>query len=253
MSWRRIALFTGVGLFAYVLFLALTLPASLLFGYLLPPRSPISIVASHGTPWHGEADQLVVNGSALGRLSWSVHPWTLFTGRLDYDLRLHGAMTQLTGEAVLTPGGKIVVTNLNGPFDLATALKWLQLPPGSATGRLRLQLDQFVFEGRTPTTLEGRVTLDHLSALWPQPMQLGGYLATFTTDDNGIHGRARDTGGPIDLDATIDIQKNGRYRAQGTLTPRGNADPSLKQALQFLGRTDKGGTTRFSFGGSLAL
>lgn len=253
MSWRRIALFCGVGLFAYVVFLALTLPASLLFGYLLPARSPIDIIATQGTPWHGEAEQLVVDGSALGRLSWSVHPWALFTGRLDYDLHLHGAMTDLTGEAVLAPGGDIVVTSLNGPFDLGTALKWLQLPPGSASGRLRLQLDRFVFDGRRPTALEGRVTLDHLSALWPKPMPLGGYLATFTTDENGIHGRGRDTGGPIDLDATIDIQPDGRYRAQGTLTPRGNADPALEQALQFLGRTDKSGTTHFSFSGSVTL
>lgn len=255
MNWRRILLFSGVGVLAYLLFLGLTLPASLLFGWILPPQSPVTVVAPQGTPWHGEARELRINGSPLGRVSWRVHPWALFTGRLDYDLSVHGDMTQLTGEAVLTPGGKVIATGVKGPLNLATALRWIELPipPNSASGRLNLNLDKFVFENRRPTALVGRIALERLHALWPQPMPLGSYLATFSTDDSGIHGRARDTGGPIDLDATIDVNNSGQYRAQGTMMPRGNADPNLKQALQFLGRTDSSGMTHFSFSGSVEL
>ncbi|HET7570058.1 MAG TPA: type II secretion system protein N [Gammaproteobacteria bacterium] len=254
MSWRRIALFSGVGIVAYLFFLALTLPASMLFRWVLPANGPIAVVAPQGTPWHGQAHQLRVNGAVLGRVSWSVHPWALFTGKLDYDLRVHGAATELTGEAVLAPGGKIVVTNVHGPLDLTPALGWLHLPANSATGRITFDLDRFVMADNHPTALVGRITVDHLHAQWPQPMDLGGYVATFTTDANGIiHGRAHDSGGPIDLDATVTVSKNGQYQCRGTMTARGNAAPGLKQALGFLGRTDNNGATHFAFSGNLTM
>jgi general secretion pathway protein N len=255
MSTRRILLFGGIGVAAYLLFLALTLPAHLLLGWLLPANAPVRLGTPVGTPWHGQARQLQIGGSRLGRVSWHIHPWALFTGRLDYDLHVQGEMTRLDGEAALSPGGKIVVSNLRGPLALSAVLPWFQLPlpPNSATGRLVLDLDRFVFADRRPTTIRGRIKLNKLNALRPQPMPLGGYVATFSTNDSGIHGRARDTGGPIHLDATITIKKNGHYQARGTLTPRGDADAHLKQVLPFLGRTDDDGNTHFSFSGSARL
>jgi general secretion pathway protein N len=254
MSWRRIALFAGVVATAYVLFLALTLPASLLFGWVLAPDSPLGIASPQGTPWHGHAGELIYDGSSLGRVSWDVHPWALFSGRLDYDLAIDSAMTHLQGEAVLTSSGKITATDIRGPLALSTALEWLTLPlpAGAASGRLRLDLDRVVLENNRPTVIKGRVALDDLHALWPRPMPLGAYVAGFKTNDNTIQGHAHDTGGPLDLDATIHIKPNGRYQLHGTITPRGNAKSGLKQALGYLGRTDSSGTTHFSFSGDLS-
>lgn len=253
MSGRRIAVYAGVGILAYLLFLALTLPASALFRWLLPQNGAIAVVAPQGTPWHGEARQLTVDGAPLGRLGWQIHPWSLFAGRLDYDLHVHAAATQLDGEAVVKPGGEIALTGVSGFLDLAPVLAWLQLPGGSAVGRAQLNIDKLVVDGGRPTVMTGRITLDRLHLLWPKALPLGGYVATFKTDTKGIHGTARDTGGPIDLDATVNVDTNGRYRATGTLAARGNADPLLRQALQFLGTPDAGGATHFVFTGSLIL
>jgi general secretion pathway protein N len=254
MSGRRIALLAGVGIAAYILFLALTLPASVLFGWVLAPGSPLGVMSPQGTPWHGHANALTYDGSALGRVRWDVHPWALLAGELDYDLAVDAPMTHLQGNAVLTTGGKIVASNITGPLALSTALQWiaLPLPAGAANGQLRLHLDRVVLKNNRPKLIKGRIKLDDLHALWPQPMPLGDYVATFKTSDNNIEGRAHDTGGPLDLDAAIDIKPNGRYQLHGTITARGQAKPGLKQALGYLGRTDSGGTTHFSLSGDLA-
>lgn len=255
MNARRILLFSGVGIVAYVLFLALTLPAAVLFDWVLPAQGSVTVVAPQGTPWHGHADQLRIDDAPIGRINWSVHPWALFTGQLDYDLRVRGEITELSAEAVLTPDGKVVVTDLRGPLPVSTAMQWmnLPLPPNSASGQLMLDLDRFVFAHRRPTAIVGRIGLAKLHALWPTRMRLGDYIATFTTNKDGIHGHARDTGGPIALDAKINVNNQGHYQTHGTLKARGNADPSLEQAIRFIGQTDQGGTTHFSFGGSLKL
>lgn len=253
MSGRRIAAYAGVGILTYLLFLALALPASVLFRWLLPQNGAIEIVAPRGTPWHGEARQLAVSGTSLGRLQWNIHPWALFAGRLDYDLHVNAAATQLDGEAVVEPGGRIALTNVAGFLDLAPVLAWLQLPSGSAVGRARLNIDRLVVDDGRPVVLNGRVALQRLHLLWPKALPLGGYVATFKSDAEGIHGTARDTGGPIDLDATVSVDAHGRYRASGTLAARGNADPLLRQALQFIGTPDASGATHFVFTGRLVL
>lgn len=250
---RRIALLAGAGLFFYLLFLALTLPASAIFRWVLPANGNIAIVAPQGTPWSGEARALVVDGAALGRVSWSIHFWPLFLGRLDYDLHVHGTATDLTGEAVIKPGGAIALQNVDGQLDLATLLPWFGLPAASAGGRVQLAIDRLILDHNRPTALDGRITVDHVQALWPQPMPLGGYVAIFTTGDKGIRASARDTGGPIRLNGNLSVDGSGRYQASGTLAARTGADANLKQALRFLGTTDTAGTTHFRYSGSLKL
>lgn len=250
---KRAAAYMGVGAVAYLLFLALTLPASVLFSRVIPAGSGITVVAPQGTPWHGEARQLQVAGAPVGHVTWSIHPLSLFTGRLDYDLYVHAATTDLRGEAALSPGGTVTLNGVTGQLDLVTALAWLRLPPNSATGRLSFNLDRFVLEDRRPTALDGKMTLDRLRVLYPQSTELGGYAATFKTDAHGIHGQAHDSGGPVNLDAVISVTPDGRYETRGTLTARAGASAGLRQALGLLGSTDAHGVTHFVFTGDTTL
>src|SRR3954468_16935037 len=103
----RAAWLTALGIAAYLLFLALLAPASIVMAKAdLPPG--VSLADVQGTLWNGSARATVRQGSAslaIDRVEWHFVPSQLFTGRLAFDLRAESPKLHASGRLAHGFGG----------------------------------------------------------------------------------------------------------------------------------------------------
>src|SRR5437868_4796303 len=83
---KRLWPLAALGIAAYIVFLLVTLPASVLVSRL----APHGIVAAgvDGTAWEGRAQVVQVGNTNLGSVSWDTHVLALFLARLQADVKL---------------------------------------------------------------------------------------------------------------------------------------------------------------------
>lgn len=226
-----------VGVLAYGLFLGLRLPIGWWFERIPPPLpAALSIARLDGNLLHGSASGVRWNGVALGRLDWRFAPGELLGARLGYQLSLHGGDHRLNGLATLTPTGTTRLDDLSGELPLALVAE-LSAQPLLLDGRLALDMDQLLLsaDGR-PQRIAGQIRLTE-ARLRPLPDQpLGPFRALFEPPiETGIAAVLDDQGGPLALNARLQLRPDGVYRIEGRLQARPDSPPQLGNLLAALG------------------
>ena len=88
-GYWRLALAAGA---AYLLFLLITVPAERVVTLLVQHTPELNLQSVRGTVLSGGAQRMVLYGLAVGPLDWSLRPWLLLTGRLEYRVELRDAV-----------------------------------------------------------------------------------------------------------------------------------------------------------------
>ena len=84
------------GFLAFVTFAIVSLPASVLFGFL--QSHGVSAAGTQGSVWKGRAQMLQIQGANLGAIEWDLHALALLGLKLKADVTLTRA------EGVAQPG-----------------------------------------------------------------------------------------------------------------------------------------------------
>jgi len=100
-SWSLVAL----GIVALLVFVVVTLPASLLGGRL--ERIGVTAMAFTGSIWSGTAVGLAWRGAVLGDLRWRVAPLELFRGRLGAHVTLTRPDGRIESNVAATLAGNL--------------------------------------------------------------------------------------------------------------------------------------------------
>jgi hypothetical protein len=251
---RRIVWLVALGVAAALLFALATLPASLLAGRFA--RAGIAAVAWTGSVWGGSARGLTWRGIRIGDLRWSVAPLYLLRGRLAADLELSRPDGQARGHVSTTIGGKHRIEHLQANLPLeALAAVPLGLPKGW-TGRVRADVAELEVAGNWPTDVRGTLDLEGLAGPPPRDLVIGSYRAVLPDPQAGmgateITARVTDKDGPFGVDARLTLSPDRSYVLEGTLHPRGDVPPALRQAIQLLGPADASGRRQFSVAGTI--
>lgn len=213
------------------------LPASLVMHF-----APPSVQAEDfsGSVWHGSAGRITVAGRPAGALEWSLHPLALVDRTLRTDLHWVKGGFVLDGSAEVTRS-HLAASNVagGGPIadlsDLGLGAGWR----GSAAVRIAQISADLSGSGARLKSAVGQVTVSDVSA--PQVasgVNLGGYELRFddpasSGDDFGAS--LNDTGGPLQLNATIHLSLKGRSGLlSGTVKERPEAPPMLRSQLDNL-------------------
>lgn len=236
-----------IGLLAYGAFLVVGWPAR----HLIERVPDVQADLVEGSLIRGEARQLRIQDAQLDRLSWQLAPKALAGGRLAWQLMLSNGGDHLSTVFGLDWQQQLHLDQTRGQLPLTTLTELAGRPLPFLSGRLLLDMRQLSLD-RTglPRRIDGIAQL--LDARLPSGAPLGTLQAEFHTNSDAITGRLRDTGGPLLLDATLELTPDGRYRLSGELGARDNAEPSLHQTLNLLGQPAPGGRRQFNLTGRLA-
>ena len=202
-----------------------------------------------GSAWSGTCTGLTAGISALGDLTWDLHALQLLRGRLDLQLDLTNQGSYVRGAVALGFGGALHGRDVTADLPLTSAL--VSSLPAGAHARLVAKLSRFEWTGKFLAELQGELDVQDFVGSGGQAF--GSYQAVFgaPSGDSALpSGVVHDLGGPLALDATLQLTHDPGYLVQGQLAARPSAAPDLAAQLQYLGSPDAAGRRPFSLSGT---
>ena len=233
-----------------VVFLAgivLLFPARVAYEWFAPETVRLSGIT--GTVWSGVAAEASFDGFYAGTLRWDFRPAALFTGKIGYAVAAEPAGGLLEGNVAISPAGSLHLADLRAGLPLA-ALGNAAAAAGAA-GALDMQFDALVLDDGWPVRATGAADLQGLTIPLLSAAPLGDYHAGFETMDGVVTARFADASGVLDLDGTLELQRERRYVVSGRVRATNAAPPGLVRQLRFLGSPDEEGMRTFRFEGQL--
>jgi type II secretion system (T2SS) protein N len=232
-AWPRIAI--AAALIAAAVVVA-ALPAALIARFL--PRG-VAAEDFSGTVWHGSAGRLTYAGRDAGALEWHLHPASLLRLHVAADLHWVKGGFVLDGSA---DAGKreLSVSGIQGGGPIAD-VQDLGAPPGWR-GTVGVRIERLSAELSEPgpalRSAVGEIDVANASSQQiAASADLGSYALKFDDPSLDPDGQASatltDTGGPLDVDATISLSPKARTGLlSGTIKERVQIPEALRRELE---------------------
>jgi general secretion pathway protein N len=247
---RRTSTLIAAGIAAFLAFLVVLLPASLLLRF-MPPD--VAIHGLTGTVWRGEAAVIAFRGEPLGSLRWSSRPWRLPLLELDYRVELRPPGGELRMNVALERERRVELSEIQGTVPIA-AFTGLVGPAGW-TGTLEPDIARVVIVSGLVRAASGVIIARNLTAPGVRAMNIGSFELTLgegAVGGESISGRLRDLGtGPMQVRATIELKPDRSYLVSGEVAAGPDAGNAVLRTLSFLGPPDSQGRRPFAIEGTL--
>lgn len=229
---RRMALFVGVALLAWLSGLAAQLPAARAINWLAPEG--VTAAGVSGTLWQGRAARIDTGGpAAVTGAVWDLSAWQLLRGRLAADTRFRFAGLEGSGYLASGPGGRIDVDGLTlrgSATGLGDLLPRLAVEPA---GQVLMRVEAATLADGRIERLAGRMQWSEAALSAPFDLDLGTVRARIEPAGNG-DGYAIELdgeGGALDIGGVANLQPDGAYRVDLRLTPTASAPDGLRETL----------------------
>jgi len=245
----------ALGLGAYIAFVLSMFPADAAYRWFAPDALRMSGLS--GTVWSGRAALASADGLPLRDLRWQLDALPLLIGRANARVQARLADGYVEATVRASFGGRAVLSDVMLQARLA-ALEPIA-PIGDVRGQLRVALDRLELVDGLPASMVGRATLTELTVptFVPggrgDPILLGDFALTFDdTGGQGLLARFNDTSGPLAVEGTLTVDRQGRYLLDARAAARRGAPPALVQALELMGgEPGPDGKRPFELSGSL--
>ncbi|QQS53825.1 MAG: type II secretion system protein N [Candidatus Competibacteraceae bacterium] len=250
---KRVLGYGLLGLLAFLLFLLLLAPAGLVVD-LLDERLPnLDVRSVDGTLTEGSALGVNWRDTLIRRLNWDWRPFALLGGWLEFRLDTDDPEAKLTGNAAIGWGGRLRFRDFSGRLLLAKLNKLAGQSKLPLRGVVEFSLRElYLSAAGLPQSAYGVVYLLNLRARLGQPLNLGDFIVQLSpAPPGGIQGAIKDNNAPLELEGTLSVSPDGRYRFSGSAAVRDAGNQALRQALNLLGPPGGDGRWKLDFSGVL--
>jgi hypothetical protein len=237
-----------LGLAAFLLALLFVLPASWVAAVL-----PASVQCGQwgGSIWRGQCIDLKVSEGGrstvtLKSLSWKLQPGALL--RLSLAADFQGAWPQgaAAGHIVVRPDGSIRLRGLTGRSQLDK--EFFAALPAGWNGSVDLRALELDWAEGSLGHLGGELGINDL--VDARGTMLGSYRLEFLPSSTPPYiGQLRDTGGPAEVDAALQLTADRSWTLEGRVRVRDPLDVALNRRLEVLSSADASGWRRLSAAG----
>ena len=218
-------------------------PAATLYAWFKPKGpTPVELVGLQGTVSAGHASGVNVNNRpALNNLIWTLQPWRLLLGQLGFHLESHGDTT-LDSNVALSIFGSTAVNNTQGVMNLKSLLTAIGQPLLPLDGQARVQMKSLRIKKEQFKSADGRIEIHGLAwTLAQEPIVLGDFAATITTENDIIMVKFEPLAGALELNGTAKLSPDQTYEAALQVRPTPGAPPLLGSLLGSIGPADPQG------------
>lgn len=238
-----------LGFAAFLLALVVVLPVRWI--------SPLLPGQIHCNDWRGSVWRGRCTGMSIGlpgaaplqveSLRWKIHPLRLLRLALRADFTATYAQGEADGVLDAGTGGRIAVTDLSARALLDRRM--VGALPAGWTGQLEIDQLALTMQDRQLLALQGTVQVRDLGD--GRGRTFGSYRLEFPAGATApFTGALRDTGGQLEVLATLQIGADRSWTLDGTAAMRPGADPALARQLDMLDAPDAAGRHRLSAAGS---
>lgn len=238
--------YAGVGVAAYLVFLAAGLPAALVLQHIeLPPE--VGWEQAQGTVWGGGLQAPWWRGMRVESLEWRFRPWRLVIGEAAVQARVVAPGVELAGDVAFALWSRRVsLSDMRGEGTAAGIARALGLPVG-LEGGFRLDIDALTVPVMDAPAGTGRLDWRDAALIAGSSMGLGRVTAVLDGGRLGVEAR----GGEVNVDGHVELTAGPGYRLDLLLAPTAAAKESTRQLLESMTPAGRGGRHRLRHAGQL--
>ncbi len=236
-----------VAVLAFAVGLVSLFPARVAYRWFAPPELALSGV--DGSMWRGRAQAASVAGVYLAETGWRFRPLSLLTGKLAYSVEARPIGGFVDGEVAAGLGGTMRFRNLRASISLA-ALEQVTGIKGMS-GTLNVAFDRLLLSDGLPVAADGTVEVSALVLPQVGASPLGGFSATFFTQDDGVTASVEDTDANVELAGSFTLDRDRGYRLIGKLAPKPETPPAVRRQMKLLGSPNDRGQYELRIEGAL--
>lgn len=250
---KRVLRYSLLGVLAFVMFLLLLAPATLVTDRLAKHLTGFSAQAVEGLATEGYAHGVRWRGVRIERLDWNWQALALLTGWLEFQLDTKGPEIELNAKVAVNPARRWRLRDASGQLLLARLGALVGPAKLPLQGMLKFNLRELSLNAAgQPKTADGVVHLLNTRTTLGQPLNLGDFtVQLMPATPEGIQGAIKDNGGPLALEGMLSLLPDGRYRFTGHAAVRDAGDPALRQAMNLLGPPGGDGRWALNYSGVL--
>lgn len=228
-----------------------TLPAQLAYRWGADRLGPIRLDDLSGTVWNGRAGRASAFGQSLGALEWHLDKAPLLAGRLGAQLRLSGGQVEASGAVTRERDGLLRATGVDFRLPAALAEPALDIPALHLQGEIVGRLDEAVVRGGWAEGARGSARWTHAGVSGQAEARFGDLLLDFAAQPDGsVKGTVKDDASSnLAVDGQF-VVRAAQFDAQASLSAR-NEDPTLREALQYIGEPQANGSSLLKIHGQL--
>ncbi|WP_426010366.1 GspN family type II secretion system protein ExeN [Aeromonas salmonicida] len=238
---KKKVLIAALFLVAYLGFLLVKLPATLVVRHLPLPPNLVQLEGVSGTLWSGQVARLQYASESLTQLRWELNGWSLLRFAPEVSLRF-GDRSGLNGQGVVgwngAAFGRDITLNVSAPWVLDRVP--MRLPfPLTVAGQLQLKVDQFAQGNPWCDNLYGNLYWYGADAdTSAGKLPLGDPEIKLTCIDSRLVAELKQSSEAVQVMGKLELQANRQYLFQGSLKPGPELPAEMKQGLPFLGQPD---------------
>ncbi|HEX5055543.1 MAG TPA: type II secretion system protein N [Gammaproteobacteria bacterium] len=241
---------------AFIIFLVLTAPASLL-AHAIRSALPVELEGVSGTLWHGAIQRVSApENLQLGPLSWRLHGWRLLRGEISLSLEIPADAPNLSGKA--DAAVTILKTLYLSNVDLQADANWVFTQaalPIAAAGNFNLRIESAELRRGQLPLLHGQLEWQNARVVYPQQHALGAYRLIMhpqpETDPEYLLGEISDINSPFKINGTVKIEHSGAYQFSARLATAPDAPQIFRDTLLFLGEPAADGSVSLERSGNI--
>jgi len=253
-AWLK---YIGLGLFAYLLFLAVQFPANqayfLIEDYLDEKNIPVELYEIRGTVWEGKASRLVYNGKHYNDIKWQFLPLDILTGKLSLALSFRNSDSFANAILSRSFTGGTQLENTRASMSAQEILELAKVPAIKLGGQFDLNLANLEMSQNKVSSVVGRLVWTDAESMFPQKLVMGSLFADMTTADDGtINVKLGDGGGPLELNGTVTLATDGKYDLNTQMSAREGRNSMLGRSLGFIARYNSEGKAEVARSGNIS-
>jgi general secretion pathway protein N len=238
----------------YLTLLVITAPASLINRF-LPKHSGLQFEDVSGTLWSGKLSKVVYREKyRLKELTWKMNWLALTTLKIKADIEFNNGRRELLGAGSIAYGmSGLVITDINIDMQATELLPYLQLPvPVIPAGKLTLVVETGSPGDPYCKELDGYLVWHGAQADTPMGnIDLSSPNIDLSCANGDLVASLKQNSEQLTTNANATLKKGGYFQVEGNIMGHEKLEPSILQAIGWIGPKNAKGETRFNYKGRL--
>tara|TARA_R110001583_G_scaffold7720_9_gene37964 strand:- start:56245 stop:56997 length:753 start_codon:yes stop_codon:yes gene_type:complete len=238
----------------YFLFLVGTIPASLIKPF-IPKQTGLQFEDISGTLWNGKLSNVVYdNKYRIKELTWKMDWLALTSLKIKANVEFNNGRKALLGVgAVAYSFTGVAVSDVNIDMQATELLPYLQLPvPVTPSGKLTLVIENGVPGDPYCQELDGYLVWHGARIDTPMGnIDLSNPNIDLSCGNGDLIASLKQNSEQLTTNASVALKKGGYFQVEGNIMGHQKLDPSILQAIAWIGPKNAKGETPFNYKGRL--
>ncbi len=243
------------GVFAYLLFVIIMLPAKLALDRLVGKQALIIFNDVTGTLWHGRAQRVdLASKLQLSQVKWDIILWRLLTGELSTTIQANFKQQPQQATISITPTGTLIARDITGQISAKDFARLAQIPFAQLDGQIYFNIDDCYWKHNQAPLANGIINWKNAAITVAETVSLGNiHIRLINKANTSMDVKLSNQGGNLKLNGKANLDNKATYQLDLTMKPTPSATQNLLNSLAVFAKRQNNGSFVIKTNGKLSI